>query len=1026
MSTEYLQSTYAQINEVIAKLQSPVKDLPILLELLASPLGGLNILPPRFVKYNTYHLSQQAISLSKHLHPLQRVLLDSVLPAWEHVLDENDAYDLVLQYFAPDPFSYGQAAAKGIAPQAYSTILSSPLTTHSIRLLVHLSKSYPIDVLWSAVGPGRGSRSSNNALTWEDCVRNVCAVPSRVANALGSRAPIPEGLEYGTYFNNMSRRLHILLTSLSKNPSTDNLAAISYLLTKLVNIGVFPSSPPWSPSQPSFFNVILHSIRADLDSSSQLELYWPQTFGSVSSISSLQTITVSLLSHLSSIPDLNGSPETRALVKREAMLLNVVIGPLTEDSEITDSLTATALGRQWTVGHARILACLAAGCGTPATNTTGVELLLSRVVVVWTTPDHIKYSLLAGHRYFTAFFLILLSYLVPPSKGRPVHPAIAALSISPPFINSITTYISHLDASVRRCGMLVAEEVARACGKKLDFGDWNGDSDGKQWCRDIRELVKHRDSEADESLVKMEPRTSDADERNQFGTEKHPGLRKTPVESKPSVHKSKFTVVSSGYDSDDSLTGYISEPASSRSATPTPSELEEIEKDPTLRVGKINIQRPVYLVQLGEMVRPLGGVRSEEEQEEPRRIEIALEVGEELIRRKRAYGTELEENAINLAYGFLGLQDKYEIEGFDKKREAVLTALVACCPQKAAQSLVEEFFRNQYSTDQRFALLNSLIFGARELAGLPIPSSISDSKRIAFPTKQLPPAMHRKYVTAIDHNRTMNPVQHLLENITQGAIARTKDVAEEKIPEIIRERRLRLKQPPKVTEVARTAGLSRGLPSAQLQPKFTEVAAEHFICPLMNRFWLFLRDEQARETVTAHQSTLHRYKAAGTGLILSALVLSQFLRSLAILVHMARNAPEFLAIIAPDALELAITVGTRPLTEGQDSDDEKEEIGAMNGKSKEAAVLNSSLELAIVAIDGCLEVDDGRSLGLEHTALLLAAGEWAGEVLGHLEKGERVLGGGGVQEMKLRRAAAGLALKVDELSTRWRRSMIGL
>ena len=41
---------------------------------------------------------------------------------------------------------------------------------------------------------------------------------------------------------------------------------------------------------------------------------------------------------------------------------------------------------------------------------------------------------------------------------------------------------------MRRCGMLVAEEVAKATGKKLAFGDWEGEKDGKPWCRQIREL----------------------------------------------------------------------------------------------------------------------------------------------------------------------------------------------------------------------------------------------------------------------------------------------------------------------------------------------------------------------------------------------------------------------------------------------------------------------------------------------------------------------------------------------------------
>jgi len=56
--------------------------------------------------------------------------------------------------------------------------------------------------------------------------------------------------------------------------------------------------------------------------------------------------------------------------------------------------------------------------------------------------------------------------------------------------------------------------------------------------------------------------------------------------------------------------------------------------------------------------------------------------------------------------------------------------------------------------------------------------------------------------------------------------------------------------------------------------------------------------------------------------------------------------------------------------------------------------------------------------------LLLGAGEWANAVFSRLEKGAKMEGGGGVQEVKLKRAAAGVLLKVDSLTSRWRRSMI--
>ncbi|KAH7889751.1 hypothetical protein F5I97DRAFT_1847038 [Phlebopus sp. FC_14] len=55
---------------------------------------------------------------------------------------------------------------------------------------------------------------------------------------------------------------------------------------------------------------------------------------------------------------------------------------------------------------------------------------------------------------------------------------------------------------------------------------------------------------------------------------------------------------------------------------------------------------------------------------------------------------------------------------------------------------------------------------------------------------------------------------------------------------------------------------------------------------------------------------------------------------------------------------------------------------------------------------------------LGHAALLLGVGEWAGQVFTLLDRGTR----GGAQEAK--RAAAGVVLEVDELTLKWRRSMV--
>ncbi len=267
-------------------------------------------------------------------------------------------------------------------------------------------------------------------------------------------------------------------------------------------------------------------------------------------------------------------------------------------------------------------------------------MLLAKVVDIWTDPDHVRHSLLSQHHCkvsapfvrpakrtdisqdATALLLLTLSHFPPPS---PAHD----LALSSPFVRSVSTYISHLDPSVRRCGMLVAEEVARAAGKPLDFGEWDGDDQGKPWCRQLRDLIKQCDADA-EAWIELDEAVSPLLQAS--------SVTGVPIEDAAPAPEPLQT--RSGYDSDDSMTGYAS-PASSRSASPTPSELAEIERDPTLRVGVKKVARPVYLAQLGEMVRSSGGLQGGNEQDTAEKIEVALDVAEELIRRKSGYGTEL-------------------------------------------------------------------------------------------------------------------------------------------------------------------------------------------------------------------------------------------------------------------------------------------------------------------------------------------------------------------------------------------------
>ena len=158
---------------------------------------------------------------AQHIPALQRALLEHIIPVWESALKDDHNFGLIEQFFYPDSFSFASPVAGEVALSAYSVILSLPLTDYSIHFLVRLVKAYPVDVLREAVfsRPSRAAQS-RGAISWEDCVRNVAAIPPKVANALGARgASIPTELEQGTYFSHLSVRCERMIYKMSKKYS---------------------------------------------------------------------------------------------------------------------------------------------------------------------------------------------------------------------------------------------------------------------------------------------------------------------------------------------------------------------------------------------------------------------------------------------------------------------------------------------------------------------------------------------------------------------------------------------------------------------------------------------------------------------------------------------------------------------------------------------------------------------------------------------------------------------------------------
>lgn len=203
---------------IIRRLREQLNDVDEIISVLCAPLDVLGLLPPFFRARNAHPLSSNRQDVLKHLSALQEIILQVILPTWKSSLAELSAMALVDQYFCPDTISNASAMAGEVALQAYSSVLSLPLTEDSTKILINLRANYPIDRLYTAVFLRKDKTEKLNQ-AWEDYVQDVVSTPARVANAFGASGNVPLELEHGCYFTELCRRTEKLIQVLSNSSS---------------------------------------------------------------------------------------------------------------------------------------------------------------------------------------------------------------------------------------------------------------------------------------------------------------------------------------------------------------------------------------------------------------------------------------------------------------------------------------------------------------------------------------------------------------------------------------------------------------------------------------------------------------------------------------------------------------------------------------------------------------------------------------------------------------------------------------
>lgn len=349
-------------------------------------------------------------------------------------------------------------------------------------------------------------------------------------------------------------------------------------------------------------------------------------------------------------------------------------------------------------------------------------------------------------------------------------------------------------------------------------------------------------------------------------------------------------------------------------------------------------------------------------------------------------------------------------------------------------------------------MLSSLAVGARELAGLPSilpsaraarsaslkngsasalygkPQHLAQEEQEFFPSKRLPGKLHDHFLSATQHQQQQQQQRNarqrteqqpdsraldaVSERIMDIALSATRQSAEQTVPGASKEKLLTVHARPGTTKILRPVSLAKSSSAAAVQasmsmttkhtqprPTFAHLGAETFIMPLMNRFWLYMRDV-ATSPQRSSGATAGPYVGGLSGVpaVLEPLLLSKFLSTLTVMMDAARHSPHFLAVLAPESLELVLAIA-------QTSASSSEPGG---GGSTSNEVEEAALQLTLVVLDASTALDAGRTLSRDSGKLTWAVKDWAEAVWDRREREGTVRDAGG-------RAAAGVLLRLDEV-----------
>ncbi|KAL8982189.1 MAG: hypothetical protein Q9177_005348, partial [Variospora cf. flavescens] len=429
--------------------------------------------------------------------------------------------------------------------------------------------------------------------------------------------------------------------------------------------------------------------------------------------------------HLSPLDVGSSDEETTKRIGCVAALLHRLVHG---QKDLTDTLV------EWLTGEGVVedLRTRRVVIGTLADDIDVLKTALSESLSNFGDKIHIRHTPILHQEGTTENVLLLAGYT---HRTEPEY--VAQLARSSLYLNAISNRLAAPSPRASVLGMYVGtavSELVDAPDKRINFSSEEiSSAQGRHYVnlsrfqdpfRPIEDLK--RGKVHDQQLVTRGGRVPAVQHIKPPSSKSHPpkGSRVISIEEVESEH----SLEEEEEDDDEDLPAH---------AKPD-SDASDSDEDPTV----INRDKPIAPVYIDDLI---SGLRDTENYD---RHNLALTHASPLIRRKASFGTEVTDNAQDLASIFTGLQNKWNISNFEELRLQAMIAVLVAQPLEMGQWFSAAYFNGDYSVSQRAAVLTTLGLGARELAGYGKEDAAltkSTQATSSFPSKQLPPKLHALY-----------------------------------------------------------------------------------------------------------------------------------------------------------------------------------------------------------------------------------------------------------------------------------------